>query len=751
LIAWRQPTVTTEATGTAQTTATDTIATGNIATDTAPTRRVGLASLAGVVLIGVGAVAVTVFVPRVQHAISLTLAAACLAVLTLPVQQRAQRYLGSVASMVATGIASLAVTMTLGYLALRDLRSSAESVAELIRARLDGLQQGSLPQRVATALELDQAIDNWLSRIPSLVVVGEEGGTRVGTLVVELLAVVILSIFFQSSGRSIVDWVVSRWPRPVPVAADADVSADPTSPRVAARSLLAEVDRRGVGYVRRSIVLAACATTVVAAAALLFDTPGAVVVGIWAGAWFVVPALGWAIGLIPVALLVALDPGPSTWATLGVSAAVAAATVLARRRLVEPGTLRFGVAPHVLCIGVGMGIGSVAGSLIVLVIGAAACAALISQHRPGPPSGWFVEDVHAQRIAGITIPSGWRAGLLVMGLTAAGVLLWQLLDDSGPAIIWLVVGTFVAIAISRPVAKLERHTRLNHHASAAVVLAVFAVILVIVTVSGLDDGARATTTLTERLPDVVRDLEDTRFIGSFLRDRNASVWIDDQMTDLPERLDTVRPEEWLPTIGARLIDLFWIIVFATALLIDGPRLLRGAEQRVPARHRRQYARITGAIGTALAGYAAGSALVAGINATVVFSIAVALGVGMAPILATWAFLWNFVPQIGGFMGGLPLVLFAIVAGPLRGLFAALFYIVYQFIENHVIQPAVIGAAIDVAPWGTLVAALVGAAAAGVIGAVVLTPLVGVIRVVRRQLASDDFPGTTVTEGARHLP
>jgi putative heme transporter len=229
------------------------------------------------------------------------------------------------------------------------------------------------------------------------------------------------------------------------------------------------------------------------------------------------------------------------------------------------------------------------------------------------------------------------------------------------------------------------------------------------------------------------------------------VWIDDQMTDLPERLDTVRPEEWLPTVGARLIDLFWIIVFATALLIDGPRLLRGAEQRVPARHRRQYARITGAIGTALAGYAAGSALVAGINATVVFSIAVALGVGMAAILATWAFLWNFVPQIGGFMGGLPLVLFAIVAGPLRGLFAALFYIVYQFIENHVIQPAVIGAAIDVAPWGTLVAALVGAAAAGVIGAVVLTPLVGVIRVVRRQLASDDFPGTTVTEGARHLP
>jgi hypothetical protein len=69
--------------------------------------------------------------------------------------------------------------------------------------------------------------------------------------------------------------------------------------------------------------------------------------------------------------------------------------------------------------------------------------------------------------------------------------------------------------------------------------------------------------------------------------------------------------------------------------------------------------------------------------------------------------------------------------------------VYQFIENHLIQPAVIGAAIDVPPWGTLVAALAGGAAAGVIGAIVITPLVGVVRVVRSELARDDFPGATV--------
>ena len=164
---------------------------------------------------------------------------------------------------------------------------------------------------------------------------------------------------------------------------------------------------------------------------------------------------------------------------------------------------------------------------------------------------------------------------------------------------------------------------------------------------------------------------------------------------------------------------------------------------MPAVRRRQWSRLIAATGTALAGYAAGAALVAGINATVIFVIAAVLGLGVAPALALWGFVWNFVPQIGGFMGGFPLVVFAFVLGPAHGLFAAVAFIAYQFLENHVIQPSVIGAAIDIAPWGTLLAAVAGGAAAGVVGAVVLTPLVGVIGVIRRELASDDFPGVTV--------
>jgi predicted PurR-regulated permease PerM len=396
-----------------------------------------------------------------------------------------------------------------------------------------------------------------------------------------------------------------------------------------------------------------------------------------------------------------------------------------------------------MSVGFGVAIAGLGGSFVALVLGTMVCAALTNSFRPGRPPGWQLDPQHSRSVGGLTVPTGWRAALVVILMLSFGVLLWALLHRLAPAIAWLLIGGFVAVALSRPAAWIQRRTHLNRQPATALLLVVLGAILVAVTIAGLEDGARATTTATEKLPEVVAELEDAQVIGGWLRDRNASVWVEEQMQDLPQRLDQARPADWLPTVGARLVDLFWTALFAISFLLEGPRLLQAAQRRVPARHRRQYARITAATGTALAGYAAGAALIASINATAVFTIAIVLGVGLAPILAVWAFIWNFVPQIGGFMGGLPLILFALVAGPMRGLLAGLIYFAYQFIENHVIQPAVIGAAIDVAPWGTLIAALVGGAAAGVIGAVLITPLVGVVRVIRIELARDDFPGATV--------
>ena len=71
---------------------------------------------------------------------------------------------------------------------------------------------------------------------------------------------------------------------------------------------------------------------------------------------------------------------------------------------------------------------------------------------------------------------------------------------------------------------------------------------------------------------------------------------------------------------------------------------------------------------------------------------------------------------------------------------------YQQFENNVIQPAVVGSAVNLTPPATMLAALVGGAAAGVPGALVATPLIGAAKALylerRGQLPPQQEPALT---------
>jgi predicted PurR-regulated permease PerM len=54
------------------------------------------------------------------------------------------------------------------------------------------------------------------------------------------------------------------------------------------------------------------------------------------------------------------------------------------------------------------------------------------------------------------------------------------------------------------------------------------------------------------------------------------------------------------------------------------------------------------------------------------------------------------------------------------------------IENRIIQPVIVSKAVDIPPFVAMVAVLVGGAAAGVVGAVLVTPLVGVAKSLHRE-------------------
>ena len=111
----------------------------------------------------------------------------------------------------------------------------------------------------------------------------------------------------------------------------------------------------------------------------------------------------------------------------------------------------------------------------------------------------------------------------------------------------------------------------------------------------------------------------------------------------------------------------------------------------------------------------------------ILAVGLAFGVPLAPIAALWMVITDLIPQIGGFLGGAFFTVLAVSQSVTIGVVCLILYLIYMNLENHVISPAIVGEAVDLSPPTTMLAALVGGAAAGIPGALFATPLAGAVK------------------------
>jgi len=79
------------------------------------------------------------------------------------------------------------------------------------------------------------------------------------------------------------------------------------------------------------------------------------------------------------------------------------------------------------------------------------------------------------------------------------------------------------------------------------------------------------------------------------------------------------------------------------------------------------------------------------------------------------------------------VLVALTQSVTSALILLVFAVVYQLVENHVIQPVVMRRTVDVSPFIVLASVLVGASLLGIIGALLAIPVAGSVQVVLREI------------------
>jgi predicted PurR-regulated permease PerM len=255
--------------------------------------------------------------------------------------------------------------------------------------------------------------------------------------------------------------------------------------------------------------------------------------------------------------------------------------------------------------------------------------------------------------------------------------------------------------------------------TATVIVAVGTALITVPTIHEVRD-------FNKQIPSTVRELGTLPVVGPRLREARASEKVQQWLNDVPQHLSAnSKPiKNAAGAIADGVAAALFTILLAITLLLDGEYLVHGARRLVPA-HRRAHADHIGRLVYNIVGrYIAGTLFVAALAGVVMLTGSLVLSVPLAPLIAVWVAITNPIPQVGGFLGGAVFVLLGLTQGAFVGLTCLAIFLVYQQLENHVLQPVIIGRAVRLSPPATMVAALVGVSAGGLVGGLFAIPLLG---------------------------
>ena len=368
--------------------------------------------------------------------------------------------------------------------------------------------------------------------------------------------------------------------------------------------------------------------------------------------------------------------------------------------------------------------------------------------RDAPGGGDGAEPAPTDTRTVVDVDLRSMATLLVFALAALGLL--EVLQQTPSMITKVVVGIVIALALDPVVARTrDRLGGSSRGIAVAIVgtalgLAFLGVLLVLGPAAIEQAGS-----LRSDLPATIEDAYTWPVIGERIAEADLAERVDDAIERLPAELDDEQITRYAEDLLGGLLTTIVVLVTAIAVMLDGESMVQRIRNLFTGERQEHLDGIGRVVYRTFGNYFAGSLFVAILNGLVVLTVALSLGVPLAPLAGLWSMLTNLIPQIGGFLGGSFLVTLALTQGPVAAVIALVVFLVYQNLENNIIQPAVVGKAVDLTPPTTMLAALLGGAMAGVPGALIATPIVGAAKVLYLRDAQDgSIDGSIVDEVGR---
>ena len=326
-----------------------------------------------------------------------------------------------------------------------------------------------------------------------------------------------------------------------------------------------------------------------------------------------------------------------------------------------------------------------------------------------------------------------RIVLVVVCVAITLYLLWLLRKP----ISWLLIAAFLAIALSPPVNALNRHMRRGFAIALTYLglLAVPVLLIALIVPPLITEANNFADNVPKYADDVTEYVQKNKRLREINKDYDITQKLEEEAKKLPNRLGGAAGT--LRDIGFGIVNslfaLITILVMTAFLLGSGRRWTDAFIDSRPAEQRKRLRRSRDNLASAVGGYVAGALTIAAIAGVATYIVLLILGVPFRGPLAVIAGLFSLIPLAGATIAA---VLIGIVTlfdnFPSATIVWVIWAIVYQQIENHVIQPQIQKRTVNVHPFITIVAVLFGATLLGVLGALVAIPVAASIQILVRE-------------------
>jgi predicted PurR-regulated permease PerM len=330
-----------------------------------------------------------------------------------------------------------------------------------------------------------------------------------------------------------------------------------------------------------------------------------------------------------------------------------------------------------------------------------------------------------------------RTILVTIGLLLATAAALYVVLQIRQILTWIIVAAFFAVALAPLVGWFQRHAFGKRRALATLVV----FLLVVVALAGLSalfivPLAAEGKTLATQLPDLIEQTRQGRGpIGDLLRRTNALQYVQDHQAQIKSFASglTTPAAGVLRGVATGIAGTVTIFVLAYLMVLEGPQIVDGTLNLFEPRMATRIRRVTSDCARSITGYISGNLLISIICGLLTYVVLKLFGVPFAGLIAVFVAVVDLIPLIGATIGAVVGVAAAFIHSVPAGIAAVVFFIVYQQLENHLLQPIIYARTVKLNPLTVIVAILVAVELAGILGALLAIPIASMIQVIVRDV------------------